>query len=156
MTEGLLAESGMRATDAVHPTRRWAAVIVNYEAGPLLIDCVRSVLADTSAGPVELVVVDNGSRDGSVEALQTAFPEVRVVRSPGNVGYARGANFGIAASYAPVIAVLNADLTLVPGSAGALVARLEQDAGLGAVGAYRALSSYTQLGGQLTVFGLPE
>ena len=115
-------------------THRWAAVIVNYEAGPLLIDCIRSVLADTSAGPVELVVVDNGSRDGSVEALQTAFPEVRVVRSPGNVGYARGANFGIAASYAPVIAVLNADLTLVPGSAGALVARLEQDAGLGAVG----------------------
>jgi len=134
VTEGLLAESGMRATDAVHPTRRWAAVIINYEAGPLLIDCVRSVLADTSAGPVELVVVDNGSRDGSVEALQTAFPEVRVVRSPGNVGYARGANFGVAASYAPVIAVLNADLTLVPGSAGALVARLEQDAGLGAVG----------------------
>jgi N-acetylglucosaminyl-diphospho-decaprenol L-rhamnosyltransferase len=111
-----------------------AAVIVNYEAGPLLIDCVRSVLADTSAGPVELVVVDNGSRDGSVEALQTAFPEVRVVRSPGNVGYARGANFGIAASYAPVIAVLNADLTVMPGSAGALVARLEQDARLGAVG----------------------
>jgi N-acetylglucosaminyl-diphospho-decaprenol L-rhamnosyltransferase len=117
---------------AVSP--RWAAVIVNYEAGPLLIDCVRSVLADTSAGPVELVVVDNGSRDGSIEALHAVFPEVRVVRSPGNVGYARGANFGIAASYGPVVAVFNPDLTVTPGSAGALVARLEQDARLGAVG----------------------
>ncbi len=113
---------------------RWAAVIVNYEAGPLLIDCVRSVLADTSAGPVELVVVDNGSRDGSIEALHAALPEVRVVQSPGNVGYARGANFGTAATYAPVVAVLNPDLTVAPGSAGALVARLEQDARLGAVG----------------------
>jgi N-acetylglucosaminyl-diphospho-decaprenol L-rhamnosyltransferase len=113
---------------------RWAAVVVNYEAGPLLIDCVRSVLADTSAGPVELVVVDNGSRDDSIEALHAAFPEVRVVRSPGNVGYARGANFGIAASYSRVVAVLNADLTLTPGSAGVLVARLEEDARLGAVG----------------------
>jgi N-acetylglucosaminyl-diphospho-decaprenol L-rhamnosyltransferase len=115
-------------------TRRWAAVIVNYEAGPLLIDCVRSVLADTSAGPAEVVVVDNGSRDGSVEALHAVLPEVRVVRSPGNVGYSRGANFGIAASYAPVVAVLNADLTLAPGSAAALVGRLERDAGLGAAG----------------------
>jgi N-acetylglucosaminyl-diphospho-decaprenol L-rhamnosyltransferase len=115
-------------------THRWAAVIVHYEAGPLLIDCVRSVLADTSAGPVELVVVDNGSRDASIEALHAALPEVRVVQSPGNVGYARGANFGTAATYAPVVAVLNADLTVAPGSAGALVARLEQDARLGAVG----------------------
>jgi N-acetylglucosaminyl-diphospho-decaprenol L-rhamnosyltransferase len=113
---------------------RWAAIVVNYETGPLLLDCVRSVLADTSAGPVELVVVDNGSRDDSIKALHDALPDVRVVRSPGNVGYARGANFGIAASYAPVVAVLNPDLTVAPGSAGALVARLEQDARLGAVG----------------------
>ena len=40
---------------------RWAAVIVNYEAGPLLAESVRAVLADTTAGPVEIVVVDNGS-----------------------------------------------------------------------------------------------
>ncbi len=62
---------------------RWAAVIVNYETGPLLIDCVRSVLADTSAGPVELVVLDNGSRDSSIEVLHAAFPGVRVVTVSG-------------------------------------------------------------------------
>ena len=59
---------------------RWAAVVVNYEAGTLLDGVRRSVLADTSAGPVELVVVDNGSRDGSVAALQRAHPDVQVVR----------------------------------------------------------------------------
>jgi N-acetylglucosaminyl-diphospho-decaprenol L-rhamnosyltransferase len=56
------------------------------------------------------------------------------VHSPGNVGYARGANLGIAATYAPIVAVLNPDLTVAPGTAGALVERLERDAGLGAVG----------------------
>ena len=74
---------------------------MNYEAGTLLTECVASVLADDSAGPVELVVVDNGSRDGSVDALLRAHPDVRVVRSPGNVGYARAANLGIAATRAP-------------------------------------------------------
>jgi N-acetylglucosaminyl-diphospho-decaprenol L-rhamnosyltransferase len=115
-----------------HP--RWAAVIVNYEAGELLVQCVRSVLADQSAGPVELVVVDNASQDASVERLRTAFPDVRVVRAPRNVGYARAANLGIAATYASVVAVLNADLTVAPGTASALVGRLETDTGIGAIG----------------------
>jgi N-acetylglucosaminyl-diphospho-decaprenol L-rhamnosyltransferase len=100
----------------------------------LLLECVRSVLADTSAGPVDLVVVDNGSADGSVDALRAAGLDVRIVRSPGNVGYARAANLGIAATRAPVIAVLNPDLTVLPGTAGALVGRLEQGSRLGAAG----------------------
>jgi N-acetylglucosaminyl-diphospho-decaprenol L-rhamnosyltransferase len=107
---------------------------VNYEAGPLLEACVRSVLADSSAGPVELVVVDNGSRDGSVETLVVAHPEVRVVRAPGNVGYARAANLGTAATRAPIIAVLNPDTVMEPGTAGALRARLTGEPRLGAAG----------------------
>jgi N-acetylglucosaminyl-diphospho-decaprenol L-rhamnosyltransferase len=115
-------------------TRSWAAVVVNYEAGALLTDCVRTVLADTSAGEVDLVVVDNGSTDGSVDALRAAVPGVRVVRSPGNVGYARAANLGIAATRAPVVAVLNADLTIEPGTAKAMVARFDGEPALGACG----------------------
>jgi N-acetylglucosaminyl-diphospho-decaprenol L-rhamnosyltransferase len=107
---------------------------VNYESGALLVDCVRSVLADDSAGPVELVVVDNASTDDSVATMQQAFPAARVVRAPGNVGYARAANLGAASTRAPMVAVLNADLTVVPGTAKALVARLEEEPRLGAVG----------------------
>ncbi len=92
------------------------------------------MLADTSAGPVELVVVDNGSTDGSIEALHAELPVVRVVRSPGNVGYARAANLGIAATRAPIVAVLNPDLVLEPGAAKALVARLEREPRLAACG----------------------
>ncbi len=115
-------------------TGAWAAVIVNYRAGPLLTECVRTVLGDASAGDVELVVVDNGSDDGSVGALQRAFPDVQVVTSPGNVGYARAANLGIAATRAPVVAVLNADLTMEPGTAKALLARFDQEPAVGACG----------------------
>ena len=115
-------------------TRAWAAVVVNFEPGPLLTECVRSVLADTSAGEVELVVVDNRSHDGSIEALQTAFPEVHVISSPGNVGYARAANLGIAATRAPVVAVFNPDLTIEPGTAKAMRACFDDEPRLGAAG----------------------
>ncbi|HEV7527010.1 MAG TPA: glycosyltransferase, partial [Acidimicrobiia bacterium] len=114
--------------------RSWAAVVVNYRTGPLLVECVRSVLADTSAGDVELVVVDNGSSDGSVELLQREIPEAHVITAPGNVGYARAANLGIAATRAPVVAVLNADLTMDAGTAKAMLARLDDEPAVGACG----------------------
>jgi GT2 family glycosyltransferase len=121
-------------TDLESKRPDWAAVVVNYEAGPLLEDCVRSVLADTSAGPVDLVVVDNGSRDGSVDKLLAAYPDVHVVRAPGNVGYARAANLGTAATRAPIVAVLNPDTVLEPGAAGAMASRLAGEPRLGACG----------------------
>ena len=115
-------------------TRAWAAIVVNYQTGSLLTDCVRSVLTDSSAGEVELVVVDNGSDDGSVEALRHVVPGAQVIRSPGNVGYARAANLGIAATRAPIVAVLNADLTMEPGTAKAMLARFDEEPALGACG----------------------
>jgi N-acetylglucosaminyl-diphospho-decaprenol L-rhamnosyltransferase len=112
----------------------WAAVVINFRTGALLTECVRTVLADSSAGDVDLVVVDNGSDDGSVDALLRAIPGTRVVTAPGNVGYARAANLGIAATRAPIVAVLNADLTLETGTAKAMVARFDEEPGLGACG----------------------
>jgi N-acetylglucosaminyl-diphospho-decaprenol L-rhamnosyltransferase len=66
--------------------------------------------------------------------LRAALPTIRVVAAPGNVGYARGANIGIAATEAPVVAVLNGDVELAPGVAAAMIAALEADARVGAVG----------------------
>ena len=74
---------------------------------------------------MELVVVDNGSQDGSIAALRAAYPDVRVVRAPGNVGYARAANLGTAATKAPIVAVINPDTVVQPGAAGALLRRLD-------------------------------
>jgi len=113
---------------------RWCAVVVAYEAGTLLTACVRSILDDTSAGEVEVVVVDNGSVDGSVDALRAELPGVAVVTPPRNLGYAGAANAGIASTRSPVVAVCNTDLRVLPGTAGALVGRLEAEADLGALG----------------------
>jgi N-acetylglucosaminyl-diphospho-decaprenol L-rhamnosyltransferase len=110
----------------------WAAVVVNYDAGRALLGCVASVLAQDSCA--ELVVVDNASTDDSVARLRETHPGVRVVRSGDNLGYARAANLGIAATQAPVVAVLNPDTVLAPGVGKALVARFDSEPGLGALG----------------------
>jgi N-acetylglucosaminyl-diphospho-decaprenol L-rhamnosyltransferase len=114
---------------------QWSAVVVNFEAGELLVECVRSLLADTSGGAApEVVVVDNGSRDGSVTALRAAQPDVRVVEPGRNVGYAAAANRGVVATTAPVVVVCNADLVVESGTAAALLARFDAEPDLAAVG----------------------
>jgi N-acetylglucosaminyl-diphospho-decaprenol L-rhamnosyltransferase len=112
----------------------WAAVVVNYESGVALTACVASLVADESAGaPPEIVVVDNGSCDGSAAALATAFPAVRIVEPGGNVGYATAANRGIASTRARIVAVCNPDLVVRPGTAAAMLAAFD-DATVGAAG----------------------
>ena len=121
-------------SDGPGPSASWSAVVVNYESGAALTECVESLFADTSAGgPPDVVVVDNGSKDGSVARLERRCPAARVVRPGANLGYAGGANRGIAATSTPVVAVCNSDLRIRAGTAAALLARFDEP-GVAAVG----------------------
>ena len=73
---------------------RVAAVVVNYNAGDHLRDCVHSLRA---AGVGIIIVADNASSDGSLVALQRVDPDVCVVETGGNLGYGGGVNRGAAA-----------------------------------------------------------
>jgi N-acetylglucosaminyl-diphospho-decaprenol L-rhamnosyltransferase len=115
-------------------TPPWSAVVVNYESGSLLLDCVRSLMADDGAGVPEVVVVDNGSTDGSVARLRDAVPDVKVLEPGTNLGYAAAANRGIAATRAPVVVVANPDLVVARGTAAAVLARFAAEPDLAAVG----------------------
>ena len=113
----------------------WSAVVVNHNAGALLVDVVRSLRADDGAGGApRVVVVDNASTDGSIEDLRSRAPEACVVVSPGNVGYARGVNLGIAATRTPFVAVVNPDAVVEPGTTDAMLDRLDREPELAAVG----------------------
>ena len=93
------------------------AAVVNFEAGPLLAECVDSLLADGVRG---VVVVDNGFADGSVDALAPLDPRVTVVRPGRNVGYGSAANRGVAMLDDELVLVCNPDLRAVPGMVSAL------------------------------------
>jgi GT2 family glycosyltransferase len=90
------------------------AVIVTYDALPWIENCLASLRG------VETVVVDNGSRDGTVELVRERFPEVRLIESE-NRGLAAGWNIGLRAAESRYALLLNADAWLLEGSLERLV-----------------------------------
>jgi GT2 family glycosyltransferase len=108
-------------------------VIVNWNAGAALDACLASVAADR--GNVdEVVLVDNGSSDGSVASARTRWPTLRVVEAGTNLGFARGANRGAAAATGDVLVFLNPDARVQRGAIGALVDALVVTPGAGIAG----------------------
>ncbi len=89
------------------PTRV-CVVIASWNGIQLLPDCLAALAAQTFRD-FEIIVVDNGSVDGSVAWLAAHAPEVRVICNTTNRGFAAANNQGIAASRAPLIATLNND-----------------------------------------------
>lgn len=110
-----------------------SAVIVTFNGWPLLRPCLDS-LSRQERPPDEVVVVDNGSTDGTAELVRDAFPAVRLVELPSNVGFAAGANRGIERAAGDVLVLLNNDVIAEPAVIAELAAPLECDAALGVIG----------------------
>jgi N-acetylglucosaminyl-diphospho-decaprenol L-rhamnosyltransferase len=106
-----------------------AVVIPSWNSADLLPALLDSIAA--SGEEVELLVVDNGSRDGTLELLRERG--IRHVALPRNVGFAAAMNRGVDATAAEFVLGLNADTVLAPGAIGALAAALAADPGLGGV-----------------------
>lgn len=123
---------------------RVSVSIVTYEAGRWLLPCLESVFAQTH--PVhEVVVVDNGSQDGTIAALASVAesqPRLAVTTNRVNVGYARGQNQAIALTDGDAILVLNQDVELDTEFVSRVVSELERDPKIGSVqGRVRHLGS---------------
>lgn len=98
------------------------AVVVNYNAGELLARCLASLEQDAVA---EVVVVDNGSTDGSTALVQDLAVPSRLIRSPRNGGYGAGANLGARASDREFLFICNPDLVAEPGAISCLAEALD-------------------------------
>jgi N-acetylglucosaminyl-diphospho-decaprenol L-rhamnosyltransferase len=75
--------------------KRISVVIVNYNTRELLEHCLNRLLASQVDRPISIFVVDNGSRDGSCDLVRDHFPQVELIRSSRNVGYAAANNLAL-------------------------------------------------------------
>lgn len=103
------------------PVLRCTAIVVNYNGGEFVAECLRSLEDQTAAGvALEIIVVDNASTDGSADDIERDFPAVRLLRSATNRGFGGGVNLAIAETAGDLIVLLNNDATVAPGFIAAL------------------------------------
>lgn len=87
-------------------------IIINYNTFSLTCGCIRSVIQFTKGVSYEIILVDNGSTESSPELFRNEFPEIKLIASAENTGFAKGNNLGIAAANGDVVLLLNSDTEL--------------------------------------------
>lgn len=112
-----------------------SVVIVNWNGERFLKGCLTSVFSD-GFKPIEVIFVDNGSTDSSVEFVRKNYPEVKIIENTENLGFARANNQGIRLASGKYILTLNNDTVLRKGFFSELVGAAEgsgSEAGMWAV-----------------------
>lgn len=109
-----------------------SVIIANLNGERYLSDCLSALSAQTFRD-FEVIVVDNGSTDGSLDLLKKDFPWVKVIALKENTGFARGNNIGFEASSSEFVATLNNDTIVEPGWLQALYYTATKDGAIGMV-----------------------
>jgi GT2 family glycosyltransferase len=109
-------------------------VIVTYNGWELVKACLSALENELRPG-IEVVVVDNGSSDGTPEKVREGFESVQVIELGWNLGFAAGNNLGIRPSTSDFVLLLNSDVIVRPGFIGALLEPFDAAPRLGSVGA---------------------
>ena len=108
---------GRREAPRDQPCRRHAAsvVIPNWNGRDLLEQYLPSVVAALAGNPEnEIIVVDNGSSDGSADFVRASFPGVKLLALDRNLGFGRGSNAGFRAARNDIVVLLNSDMRVAP------------------------------------------
>jgi len=111
-----------------------SVIVVSWNARGFLRDCLNSVLQTGASVLKEIIVVDNASNDGSPEMVVKEFPEVKLVQSNENLGFARANNLGTRYASGSMLALVNSDVIVRPGCLQNLSAFLESRPDVGLVG----------------------
>ena len=117
-------------------------VIVNWNTRELLRACLSSIPRTIHGGngpdaafhQIEVIVVDNGSHDGSVEMVAREFPYVQLLINERNVGFAAANNLALRTAHGRYLLLLNSDTVVRPSAIEAMVAHMDAHLELGAVG----------------------
>jgi GT2 family glycosyltransferase len=111
-------------------------ILLNWNQPEFTLDCLKS-LEKVDYPAFDVIVVDNGSKDGSPAQIRQAFPDVTLIENPTNLGFAGGNNVGVKralANGADYLLLLNNDTEVAPNLLRSLVDVGESDPRIGALG----------------------
>jgi GT2 family glycosyltransferase len=109
-------------------------VIVTWNAKKVSLECLESVSKLESSIQTEVIVVDNASTDGTPEAIESGFPQVKLIRNDANLGFAKANNIGIDASKGKYVCLLNSDVVIPIGCFEKMVTYMEHHPDIGVLG----------------------
>jgi GT2 family glycosyltransferase len=95
-------------------------LIVSFNTRAITLDCLRSVAAHPPSVPYEIILLDNASSDSSAEAIAQEFPDIRLIASDSNAGFAQGNNIAAKQARGGRLLLLNPDTVVFAGSLDAL------------------------------------
>ena len=111
-----------------------SAIVISFNGIDFIPDCLKTLSEDLQPLEHEIIVVDNGSTDGSTAFIKEHYPGVRLIENGANLGFARAVNIGLENAQGDFLYILNQDLRFPRGTAQALLDKLKSDETIGLIG----------------------
>ena len=109
-------------------------IIVNYNTKKLTMECIQSIYHSNMLFQYEILLVDNNSTDGTVEAVESQFPNVKIIANTENVGFSKANNQAIRLSIGRYILLLNSDTIVKYRTIDAMIQFMDEHLNIGASG----------------------
>ncbi|USG61310.1 glycosyltransferase family 2 protein [Sneathiella marina] len=110
-----------------------SVIIVNWNVRDMVLDCIGSIIEQTRS-TYEIIVVDNDSSDGSVDAIKDKFSSVKIIANDSNRGFAAANNQALAVSQGEYVLLLNPDTLVVDNAIDKMLQWIQQDSSIGCGG----------------------
>lgn len=114
--------------------KKVSIIVLNWNGKELTRDCLKSIIEHTEYPDYEIIVVDNGSTDGSIAMLEEEFPDVKLIKNDTNLGFGRGNNQGMGIARGEYFFLLNNDTLITRGWLSSVVKIMDSDSRIVSVG----------------------
>lgn len=111
-----------------------SVIIVNYNTRRMTLDSLSKLHENLGGISTEIILIDNASQDGSVEAVRERFPQVRILEPGKNLGFGKANNLGMKAARGEYFMLLNTDAFVHPGAISAMIAEIQKYPQCGVLG----------------------
>jgi len=108
-------------------------IIINYNTFSLTCKCIASLYEFTKNLDFEIILVDNASTECDAELFKTQFPKIVLIKSPENLGFAKGNNLGLQHAKGEYILLLNSDIELIENSISVCLEKMQNNSQIGVV-----------------------